>query len=96
MFMGEKFGRDTIWEGHLATELWSTQVDLQAILDEQTMSLKEVMDFKVGTTILLNAHPDSTVRLSCGGVPLMRGKMGRVGDRVSIRVTQSLRKQPKM
>ena len=96
MFMGEKFGRDTIWEGHLATELWSTEVDLQAILDEQTMSLKEVMDFKVGTTILLNAHPDSTVRLSCGGVPLMRGKMGRVGDRVSIRVTQSLRKQPKM
>ncbi|MBT5161090.1 MAG: flagellar motor switch protein FliM, partial [Alphaproteobacteria bacterium] len=22
-FMGEKFGRDTIWESHLATELWS-------------------------------------------------------------------------
>ena len=24
-FMGEKFGRDSIWEGHLATELWSTK-----------------------------------------------------------------------
>jgi len=23
-FMGEKFGRDNIWESHLATELWST------------------------------------------------------------------------
>ena len=92
-FMGEKFGRDTIWETHLANELWSTQVDVQAILDEQTMPLREVMGFTVGATMLLNAHPESTVRLSCGGVPLMRGKMGRVGDHVAIRVTQGLHKQ---
>ena len=92
-FMGEKFGRDTIWETHLANELWSTEVDLQAILDEQTMSLKDVMDFQIGTTMMLNAHPDSIVRLSCGGVPLMRGRMGRVGDHVAIRVVQGLHKQ---
>src|SRR3546814_19561635 len=24
MFMGEKFGRDSIWEGHLTAELWQT------------------------------------------------------------------------
>src|SRR6188768_1930513 len=28
-FMGEKFGRDSIWESHLATELWSTKVDIE-------------------------------------------------------------------
>ena len=91
-FMGEKFGRDTIWESHLANELWSTEVDIQAILDEQTMSLSDVMEFKIGETLLLNAHPDSVVRLSCGGVPLMRGKMGRVGDHVAIRIIQGLRR----
>src|SRR6187397_750437 len=32
-FMGEKFGRDSIWESHLATELWSTKIDIEAILD---------------------------------------------------------------
>ena len=26
MFMGEKFGRDSIWETHLANELWNTDV----------------------------------------------------------------------
>src|SRR6202035_1440812 len=41
-FMGEKFGRDSIWESHLATELWSTKVDIEAILDEQTMPLNQV------------------------------------------------------
>ncbi|MED6311547.1 MAG: flagellar motor switch protein FliM, partial [Pseudomonadota bacterium] len=32
MFMGEKFGRDSIWENHLATELWFTDVELDAVL----------------------------------------------------------------
>src|SRR4051812_17869676 len=27
-FMGEKFGRDNIWESHLATELWTTSMDV--------------------------------------------------------------------
>src|ERR1700691_6432705 len=30
-FMGEKFGRDSIWESHLATELWSTSIEIEAI-----------------------------------------------------------------
>ena len=34
-FMGEKFGRDSIWETHLAEELWSTDIDLSVVLDEQ-------------------------------------------------------------
>ena len=38
MFMGEKFGRDSIWETHLAEELWKTDIDLTAILDEQVIA----------------------------------------------------------
>ena len=34
MFMGEKFGRDSIWENHLATELWFTEVPIEVVLDE--------------------------------------------------------------
>src|SRR6201994_3335252 len=30
MFMGEKFGRDSIWETHLAEEMWFTEVPLEA------------------------------------------------------------------
>ena len=57
-FMGEKFGRDSIWESHLATELWSTKVDIEAILDEQTMPLNQVMNLEVGQTMMLNASPE--------------------------------------
>src|SRR5499427_14436 len=70
-FMGEKFGRDSIWESHLATELWSTKVDIEAILDEQTMPLRQVMNLEVGQTMMLGAGPDSKIQLRCRGVPLL-------------------------
>jgi flagellar motor switch protein FliM len=89
-FMGEKFGRDSIWESHLATELWSTRVEIDAILDEQVMQLNKIMNLKVGQTVMLNASPDSKIELRCGGVPLLRGRMGRVGSSVAVRVDEAV------
>ncbi|MCA6273618.1 flagellar motor switch protein FliM, partial [Phenylobacterium sp.] len=51
-FMGEKFGRDNIWEGHLATEIWTTRMDIRAVLDEQQLPLQTVLNFKVGDTLM--------------------------------------------
>jgi flagellar motor switch protein FliM len=93
MFMGEKFGRDSIWESHLATELWSTQVEIDAVLDEQEMLLRDVMNFEVGQTVLLNTAPDGQVELRCGGIPLLRGRMGKVGAHVAIKVDDALPRQ---
>ncbi len=89
-FMGEKFGRDSIWESHLATELWSTNVEIQAILDEQTMPLNQIMNLEVGQTVMLNATPDSQIELRCRGVPLLTGRMGRVGSSVAVRVDAAI------
>lgn len=91
MFMGEKFGRDTIWEGHLATELWRTNVDIEAVLDELPMTLSEVMNLEVGQTVLLNVGPDARIELRCGGVGLLSGRMGRVGHQVSVRVENTIK-----
>lgn len=90
MFMGEKFGRDSIWEGHLATELWSTKVEMEAVLDEQSMSLGDVMKFEVGQTLMLNASPSSLVELRCGEVPLMKGRMGRAGSNMAVRLVHGI------
>jgi flagellar motor switch protein FliM len=95
MFMGEKFGRDSIWEGHLATELWRTNVDIEAVLDELPMTLNEVMSLEVGQTVLLNVGPDARIELRCGGVGLLNGRMGRVGHQVAVKVENTIR-NPKM
>jgi flagellar motor switch protein FliM len=89
-FMGEKFGRDSIWESHLATELWSTRVDIAAILDEQIMPLSRIMNLQLGETVMLNASPESKIELRCGGVPLLKGRMGRVGSQVAVRVDEAV------
>src|SRR6476660_2860493 len=60
-FMGEKFGRDNIWESHLASELWTTQMDVRAVLDEQQVPLRQILELKVGDTLMLNATPDSLI-----------------------------------
>jgi flagellar motor switch protein FliM len=89
-FMGEKFGRDNIWEGHLATELWTTQLDVIAVLDEQQVGLRTVLDLKVGDTFILNANPDSLVELRAGQIPLTRGRMGRRNHNIAVRVEHPL------
>ncbi len=85
-FMGEKFGRDSVWECHLATELWHTEVDIEAVLEQQTMTLNQVMNWEVGTTLMLNSKPESIVELRCGGIALLSGRMGRLGQSIAIRV----------
>ena len=89
-FMGEKFGRDNIWESHLATELWTTQVEVRAVLDEQSINLRRVLELEVGQTLMLNAGPDSTVELRAGAIPLTRGRMGRRNHNVAVRVDAPL------
>ncbi|MBS0529149.1 MAG: flagellar motor switch protein FliM [Proteobacteria bacterium] len=92
MFMGEKFGRDPIWEGHLATEIAQAQIAVDAVLYEAEIPLKQLMTLKVGDTLPLEMRADALVAVRCGNVTLTEGRMGRVGDRVAIRVTKQLRK----
>ena len=92
MFVGEKFGRDQIWEGHLATEIGQAEVGVDAVLYEEQLPLRRMMKLKVGDTLMLELKPDATVKLRCGDVTLTEGRMGKVGDRIAVRVTKNLRK----
>jgi flagellar motor switch protein FliM len=86
MFLGEKFGRDSIWETHLANQLWQTEIDVEAVLDEVTVNLRDVLNLKVGSRIMLNAHPQSPVEVRCGDSRLFIGSMGRQDGKIAIRV----------
>jgi flagellar motor switch protein FliM len=92
MFMGEKFGRDQIWEGHFSTEIAQAEIAVDAVLYEANVPLKDLMRLKVGDTLPLGMRPEALVAVRCGNVTLTEGRMGRVGDRVAIRVTKQLRK----
>jgi flagellar motor switch protein FliM len=92
MFMGEKFGRDEIWEGHLATEIGQAQIGVDAVLYEAQLPLRRMMELNVGDTLMLEIKPEAMVSVRCGDITLTEGRMGRVGDRVAVRVSKPLRK----
>jgi flagellar motor switch protein FliM len=92
MFMGEKFGRDPIWEGHLATEIAQAEVSVNAVLYEAKLPLKQLMRLEPGDTLPLEIRADSLVAVRCGDVTLTEGRMGRVGDRIAVRVSKPLRR----
>jgi flagellar motor switch protein FliM len=89
-FMGEKFGRDSIWETHLAEELWATDIDLDVVLDEQVMPLSDIMALQPGSKIVLSSGPGSAVQLRCGSVTLFEGRVGRRKNRVAVRIDREI------
>lgn len=91
-FMGEKLGRDAVWEGHLATEIWQADFEVQAVLHEMRLPLRKVMKLEVGDTLMLDAKPSDLVTLRCGDWRLTQGRVGRVDDRVAIQVARPLRR----
>jgi len=90
MYMGEKFGRDPIWEGHLATEIFAADVELEAILHEFELPLSRVLAMRPGDTLMFDRAPTDPVRLRCGEVDLTDAIMGHMGDNVSVRVARPL------
>jgi flagellar motor switch protein FliM len=85
-FLGEKFGRDAIWEAHLAGQLWNTRVPIQAVLDTVQMPLRDVLNLEVGTRIPLTVGLDADIRLMCGDLPMFVGKMGRRTGNIAVQI----------
>jgi flagellar motor switch protein FliM len=93
-FMGEKFGRDSIWETHLAEELWNTDIDLDVVLDEQVMRLSDVMALKPGSRIVLNTQLGASVQLRCGATTLFEARIGKRKNRMAVRIEREVPRTP--
>lgn len=91
MFMGERFGRDSVWESYMGAEVRQTDLQLEAVLDQKIMKLGDIMGLEVGSTVLFDAAPNDDVVLRCAEVDLMRCSLGRVGKHIAVKVKQHLK-----
>lgn len=91
MFMGEKFGRDSIWETHLTNELYETDVALQAVLGEKTVTLDEILNWKPGDTVVFSARPKDRVEVRCGDFPIFKATMGKKQDNLAMKINTYIR-----
>jgi flagellar motor switch protein FliM len=83
---GESLGPDPIWGSHLAREIWQASTELEAVLEERTVSLSDMADLRMGSVLRLQAGVDSPVTLRCGRVRIAAGRVGRSGDRLAVGV----------
>lgn len=87
-FMGEKFGRDATWEGHLASEIYAADTELTAVLHELNVPVSQVVNFEKGQTLMFDRGPEDPIDVRCGQVPITQAVMGHIGNHVSLRVTR--------
>ena len=80
--------------GNLAFEVGfaCAEIGVNAVLYEAQIPLRELMKLEVGHTLTLDVKPDALVSVRCGNVTLTEGRMGRVGDKVAVRIAKPLRK----
>jgi flagellar motor switch protein FliM len=90
MYMGEKFGRDPIWEGHLATEIYAAEAEVSAVLHEFELPLSRVLGLTPGETVMFERSPSDPIKLRCGDVEITDAIMGHIGNHVSVRVARPL------
>lgn len=95
MFTGENFGQDIVWNAHFGKEVRRTDVDVNAVMHETQMKLGDVMRFKVGSTVVLNCKPDEDIVLKCGNVSLTTASLGRVEDRVAVKLSKPVSESAK-
>lgn len=86
MFMGERFGRDTIWENHLMSQLWETNIEIKAVLKETGAKLSDISSWQKGSFLPLDISPEDNILLLCGDVPLFKGTMGRKEENIVIKI----------
>jgi flagellar motor switch protein FliM len=88
-YMGERFGRDSIWEHHFESKLKESSIDMQAVLHETTASLGETLNWKVGTMLHLDCTPDTSVRLVAGDTELFEGTAGQKNGNIAVKIESS-------
>ena len=86
MFMGERFGRDTIWENHLMNQLWDTEIEIKAVLKEKDVRLADISSWEKGSFLPLEITAEEPVDIVCGDVNLLKGSMGRKAEHIVIRI----------
>lgn len=95
MFMGEKFGRDSIWETHLTNELLKTTVEIDAVLGEATVSLYDVINWKEGSRLVLDAFPEDPVEMRCGDFAMFTAQPGQKRGKLAAKILNDITKKKK-
>lgn len=77
---------DARWSQQIEREITRANVSLNAVLDERTMRLGEISQFRVGQLLQLKATPRTRVHLECDGERMVVCQFGKSNGNYTLRV----------
>ncbi len=86
---GDVMEKDERWAVILREEIKTAEVALNATLTRKRVSLRDVMDFKVGTIFPVDLPPTIVARVE--DVPVFRGVYGASQGKAALKVIESIR-----
>jgi len=89
-FMGEQVNLQSVWDVHMQREVAAMDVEIKAVLGEQTLTVEEVQNLKPGDLIPLGVVPNTPVRIQCGDVVVSNGYFGPRDGRMAISINKPL------
>ncbi|MBV9075955.1 MAG: FliM/FliN family flagellar motor switch protein [Methylobacteriaceae bacterium] len=94
-FGEDKTAGEDLWQSALKREVMLSEATLTAVLDEIKVPLRQVLDYAIGDTILLEKGPQDRVELRCGDIVLSEGLLGRAGRHIAVSLTEAVRQRPR-
>ena len=86
IFHGVRAESDDIWRLSLQRQVVQARVTLLAVLHEQVLPLGVIQRLAVGQSLTFDAPAEPVIRLAVAGVDIARGKLGRAGARIAVRL----------
>jgi flagellar motor switch protein FliM len=85
-YVGDTFGPANLWQPYLEHEIRQVELELSAVLFEETFSLLDVIEWKKGTTLNVDAHKLEEVKLQTLDRVLLEGKLGHHNNMMAVEV----------
>ena len=86
-FIGEKGTKDPIWLKHMEDEIGNVTVGLKVLLDGRPSNMEEVVNMKIGNTIILDSFATDELTIQINNIVVGKGVLGKVGENIAIQLT---------
>lgn len=88
---GERGDDENPWQSVLTRQIETATVELEVVLSQFSMPMREIMSFKPGDRIELSAREDSESAILCSGTPLFHCVTGtRKNGAAAVRITEEI------
>ena len=90
VFIGDKFGVDSVWEERLTNRVYDVDLELEAVITNTPTKIIDLANLKPGDTIVINHKYEDDIMVRCGPLDLFKGQIGKVDEKVAINVTNTV------